>query len=131
MDSITINLEDKNRIFLVMGIITLELVVKRLKDVTSEMLADQPDTVSLSLGETQKRQIHRVLDMCMGNRRQAAQLLEIGRTTLYRYLKCNPRTAVSETLRSNGSTSTNGDLQSELLNCSHPRRSPRVQLCHP
>jgi len=96
VDSVTINLEDKNRISLVMGSITLELVVKRPKDVTSETQADQPDTVSLSLGETQKIQIHRVLEMCKGNKRRAAQILGIGRTSLYRYLKCNPRTAVSE-----------------------------------
>jgi transcriptional regulator with PAS, ATPase and Fis domain len=82
MDSVTINLEDKNRFSLVMGSITLELVVKRPKDVTSETQADQPDTVSLSLGEMQKIQIQRVLDMCKGNKRRAAQILGISRTSL-------------------------------------------------
>lgn len=98
MDSVTVNLEDKNRFSLVMGSITLELVVKRSKDVTSETQADQPDTVSLSLEETQKIQIQRVLDMCKGNKRRAAQILGISRTSLYRHLKYNPRTAVSESV---------------------------------
>ena len=31
--------------------------------------------------------IQRVLDMCQGNRLRAAQILGIGRTSLYRYLK--------------------------------------------
>jgi DNA-binding NtrC family response regulator len=31
--------------------------------------------------------IHRVLDICQGNRLRAAQVLGIGRTSLYRYLK--------------------------------------------
>jgi DNA-binding NtrC family response regulator len=31
--------------------------------------------------------IQRVLAMCMGNRLRAAQVLGIGRTSLYRYLK--------------------------------------------
>jgi predicted DNA-binding transcriptional regulator AlpA len=34
-----------------------------------------------------KIHIHRVLDMCQGNRLRAAQVLGIGRTSLYRYLK--------------------------------------------
>jgi len=34
-----------------------------------------------------KAHIHRVLDMCQGNRLRAAQVLGIGRTSLYRYLK--------------------------------------------
>jgi transcriptional regulator with PAS, ATPase and Fis domain len=34
-----------------------------------------------------KVHIHRVLDMCQGNRLRAAQVLGIGRTSLYRYLK--------------------------------------------
>jgi DNA-binding protein Fis len=31
--------------------------------------------------------IQRVLEMCQGNRLRAAQILGIGRTSLYRYLK--------------------------------------------
>jgi len=31
--------------------------------------------------------IQRVLEMCRGNRLRAAQILGIGRTSLYRYLK--------------------------------------------
>src|SRR4029077_4087971 len=41
----------------------------------------------LSLEEMRKIHIHRVLDMCRGNRLRAAQVLGIGRTSLYRYLK--------------------------------------------
>jgi len=98
MDSVTINLEDKNRISLVIGSTTLEMVVKRPKDVTSEPQADQPNTVSLSLRETQKIQIHCVLDMCKGNKCRAARILGIGVPTLYRHLKHNPRTVVSESV---------------------------------
>jgi two-component system response regulator HydG len=43
----------------------------------------------LSLEEMRKIQIHRVLDMCQGNRLRTAQVLGIGRTRLYRYLKDN------------------------------------------
>jgi transcriptional regulator of acetoin/glycerol metabolism len=41
----------------------------------------------LSLEEMRKIHIHRVLDMCQGNRLRTAQVLGIGRTRLYRYLK--------------------------------------------
>src|SRR6202163_770207 len=41
----------------------------------------------LSLDEVRKVHIQRVLAMCMGNRLRAAQVLGIGRTSLYRYLK--------------------------------------------
>jgi DNA-binding NtrC family response regulator len=41
----------------------------------------------LSLDEVSKVHIQRVLQMCMGNRLRAAQVLGIGRTSLYRYLK--------------------------------------------
>jgi DNA-binding NtrC family response regulator len=41
----------------------------------------------LSLDEVSKIHIQRVLQMCMGNRLRAAQVLGIGRTSLYRYLK--------------------------------------------
>jgi transcriptional regulator with PAS, ATPase and Fis domain len=98
MDSVTINLEDNNRIVLLIGGVTLELVVRRPKDVTSETEANEPDTVSLSLRETQKIQIQRVLDMCKGNKRRAARILGISRASVYNYLKSNPRTAVSESV---------------------------------
>ncbi len=45
----------------------------------------------LSLDEMRKVHIHRVLDMCQGNRLRAAQVLGIGRTSLYRYLKDDAR----------------------------------------
>ena len=41
----------------------------------------------LSLDEVRKVHMERVLDMCQGNRLRAAQILGIGRTSLYRYLK--------------------------------------------
>ena len=41
----------------------------------------------LALDEIRKLHIQRVLDLCQGNRLRAAQMLGIGRTSLYRYLK--------------------------------------------
>jgi DNA-binding NtrC family response regulator len=41
----------------------------------------------LSLEDVRKVHIQRVLEMCQGNRLRAAQILGIGRTSLYRYLK--------------------------------------------
>ena len=41
----------------------------------------------LSLEDVRKVHIRRVLEMCQGNRLRAAQILGIGRTSLYRYLK--------------------------------------------
>jgi len=41
----------------------------------------------LSLDEIRKIHIQKVLQMCNGNRLRAAQILGIGRTSLYRYLK--------------------------------------------
>lgn len=41
----------------------------------------------LSLEEVRKMHIQRVLEMCQGNRLRASQILGIGRTSLYRYLK--------------------------------------------
>jgi len=41
----------------------------------------------LSLDEICAQHIHKVLEICKGNRLRAAQVLGIGRTSLYRYLK--------------------------------------------
>jgi ActR/RegA family two-component response regulator len=41
----------------------------------------------LSLDEVRKVHIQKVLQMCNGNRLRATQILGIGRTSLYRYLK--------------------------------------------
>jgi len=49
--------------------------------------AEGDDWGTLSLGELRKVHIQRVLDVCKGNRLRAAQILGIGRTSLYRYLK--------------------------------------------
>jgi DNA-binding NtrC family response regulator len=43
----------------------------------------------LSLDEVRKSHIRRVLELCLGNRLRAAQILGIGRTSLYRYLRCD------------------------------------------
>jgi transcriptional regulator of acetoin/glycerol metabolism len=41
----------------------------------------------LPLGEVRKNHIERVLKLCAGNRVRAAQMLGIGRTSLYRYFE--------------------------------------------
>ena len=50
-------------------------------------LSGREDWRPLSLDEVCKHHIQRVLEMCKGNRLRAAQILGIGRTSLYRYLK--------------------------------------------
>jgi transcriptional regulator of acetoin/glycerol metabolism len=49
----------------------------------------------LPLEEIRRIHIHRVLEMSHGNRVRAAQLLGIGRTSLYRYLKRANRSSKS------------------------------------
>ena len=49
--------------------------------------AEGEDWRPLSLEEVRKAHIQRVLEMCHGNRLRTAQILGIGRTSLYRYLK--------------------------------------------
>src|SRR5262249_10621420 len=49
--------------------------------------AEREDWRPLSLEEVRKQHIQRVLGMCKGNRLRASQVLGIGRTSLYRYLK--------------------------------------------
>jgi DNA-binding NtrC family response regulator len=46
----------------------------------------------LPLNEIRRQHIRRVLEMCEGNRVRAAQLLGIGRTSLYRFLKRSAKT---------------------------------------
>jgi DNA-binding NtrC family response regulator len=56
-------------------------------------LPGDEDWQPLSLDEVRKVHIQKVLQMCNGNRLRAAQILGIGRTSLYRYLKrdgCDP-----------------------------------------
>src|SRR5271169_2476169 len=50
-------------------------------------LTNDEDWRPLSLDEVRKLHIQKVLQMCNGNRLRAAQVLGIGRTSLYRYLK--------------------------------------------
>ena len=48
---------------------------------------DYPKWQPLSLHEVCMRHIRLVLGLCQGNRTQAARILGVGRTTLYRYLQ--------------------------------------------
>jgi len=50
-------------------------------------MATEDNWRPLPLDEVRRLHIHRVLDMCKGNRVRAAQVLGIGRTSLYRFLK--------------------------------------------
>lgn len=50
-------------------------------------LGQDEDWRPLSLDDIRKVHIQKVLQMCNGNRLRAAQILGIGRTSLYRYLK--------------------------------------------
>src|SRR6201993_1387121 len=50
-------------------------------------LAGDEEWRPLSLDDVRKIHIQKVLQMCNGNRLRAAQILGIGRTSLYRYLK--------------------------------------------
>lgn len=45
------------------------------------------DWKPMSLDEMRKLHMHRILEMCQGNRLRAAQVLGIGRTSLYRHLR--------------------------------------------
>src|SRR5208282_1475022 len=45
----------------------------------------------LTLEEVRREHIERVLETCQGNRLRAAQMLGIGRTSLYRFLKRSAR----------------------------------------
>jgi two-component system, NtrC family, response regulator HydG len=49
----------------------------------------------LPLDEIRRIHIQRVLEMCQGNRVRAAQMLGIGRTSLYRFLKRNGKQAAA------------------------------------
>jgi len=59
---------------------------EQLQHRNSRMTTDE-DWRPLSLDEVRKLHIQKVLQMCNGNRLRAAQILGIGRTSLYRYLK--------------------------------------------
>ena len=57
---------------------------------------DGDDWKPLSLDDVRKVHIQRVLEMCQGNRLRAAQILGIGRTSLYRYLKRDGYNTIKE-----------------------------------
>jgi len=50
-------------------------------------MSGNEDWRPLSLDEVCAQHIQRVLEVCKGNRLRAAQILGIGRTSIYRYLK--------------------------------------------
>jgi ActR/RegA family two-component response regulator len=50
-------------------------------------VVDRDDRRPLSLKEVRKQHRQRVLGMCKGNRLRGTQVLGMGRTSLYRYLK--------------------------------------------
>ena len=53
----------------------------------------------LPLNEVRRQHIRRVLESCQGNRVRAAQLLGIGRTSLYRFLKRSEKQSADTTTR--------------------------------
>jgi DNA-binding NtrC family response regulator len=55
----------------------------------SNRLTGGEDWEPLSLDHICDQHIKRVLELCQGNRKQAAEVLGIGRTTLYRYVQEN------------------------------------------
>ena len=58
-----------------------------LEDVQKPERTEASEKSWLPLEEVRRDHIERVLDLCSGNRVRAAQMLGIGRTSLYRYLK--------------------------------------------
>jgi DNA-binding NtrC family response regulator len=60
---------------------------EHLQKPTARAGAAEENWRPLPLNEVRRAHIHRVLEMCHGNRVRTAQLLGIGRTSLYRYLK--------------------------------------------
>ena len=86
MNSDTISLEKDARVSFVVGETTLEMFLQRSQELQA---CDSPQ---LSLDEIQKIHIRRVLVSCDGNRRRSAQILGIGRTALYRYLRSHDLT---------------------------------------
>ena len=67
--------------------IEAEHLSREVRDSLTNPLADQEDEVILSLEEMEKRQIIKALLYYKGNISQTANVLEIGRTTLYRKMK--------------------------------------------
>ena len=57
------------------------------EDITAQRASAEDSWRLLPLEEIRRQHIRRVLDACEGNRVRAAQLLGIGRTSLYRFLK--------------------------------------------
>ena len=65
---------------------TLSDLPEHLQHRTPRLTGDE-DWQPLALDEVRKIHIQKVLQMCNGNRLRAAQIIGIGRTSLYRYLK--------------------------------------------
>jgi DNA-binding NtrC family response regulator len=53
----------------------------------------------IPLEEVRKKHIQHILEMCRGNRVRAAQMLGIGRTSLYRHLKREGKDRANSTPR--------------------------------
>ena len=63
------------------------------------LASSRGDWRPLPLNEVRREHIQRVLEMCNGNRVRASQVLGIGRTSLYRFLKRTARRAPASTAR--------------------------------
>ena len=82
MNSDSINLEKTGRCSLVVGATTLKVFLQVSRG------AQTYGTPMLSLEQIRRTHVRRVLASCDGNRKRAAQILGISRSTLYRrYLK--------------------------------------------
>jgi DNA-binding NtrC family response regulator len=64
--------------------------------------ASADNWVAIPLDEVRRIHIQRMLEMCNGNRVRASQLLGIGRTSLYRFLKRTTKQTASQTAIARG-----------------------------
>ena len=71
------------------GLIDVEDLPESLRHASARLDGKAP-WQPLPLEEVRREHIERVLEFCQGNRLRAAQMLGIGRTSLYRFLKRRP-----------------------------------------
>lgn len=74
--------------------IDLEDLPKHIQKCPARSAASSEAWQPLPLEEVERLHVHRVLAMCNGNQVRAAEILGIGRTSLYRHLKKNARAAI-------------------------------------